>query len=561
MDYDFEFRSRRSNVMATHGMVASSQPLATLAGLDILRAGGTAADAAVAVAAALAVVEPFSTGIGGDCFALYWDNTHKQVFALNASGPTAQNANIDELLRLGYSEMPQFTGHAVSVPGTVAGWTALLGRFGKLPLAEILSPAIRYALEGYPVTEWIGSVWKLMESRLLRETVDESLPLHLQRSGTPQPSGHEFLLDGRAPEVGEVMTLRTLGETLQRIADEGRDAIYSGEFPQKLCEHVQRYGGWLTPEDLAGFEAEWVEPITADYRGVRLYECPPNGQGLAAIMAVRIAEGFDLAGMDPVERTHTLIECMRLGFAEALQWVADPHFVPAPLDELFSETYIHTRQAMIGSEKALAHLETGIKSPGGDTVYLSVVDGEGNACSFINSLYMGGGTGLVVPGTGVFLQNRGALFSLDPAHPNALEGGKRPYHTIIPGMITRKGELYASFGVMGGFVQPQAHLQVLSNLVDLGLNPQRALDMPRFRLNADIGKGVGAEDSGGEVFLEEGFSSDTLAALRSKGHHIKLLTGQKRMLLGGGQVIWRDSTSGVLIAGSDPRKDGCAMGY
>ena len=560
MDYDFEFRSRRSNVMATHGMVASSQPLATLAGLDILRAGGTAADAAVAVAAALAVVEPFSTGIGGDCFALYWDNTHKQVFALNASGPTAQNANIDELLRLGYSEMPQFTDHAVSVPGTVAGWTALLGRFGKLPLAEILSPAIRYALEGYPVTEWIGSVWKLMESRLLRETVDESLPLHLQRSGPPQPSGHEFLVDGRAPEVGEVMTLRTLGETLQRIADEGRDAIYSGEFPQKLCEHVQRYGGWLTPEDLAGFEAEWVEPITADYRGVRLHECPPNGQGLAAIMAVRIAEGFDLAGMSPVERTHTLIECMRLGFAEALQWVADPHFAPAPLDELFSEAYIHTRQAMIGSEKALAHLETGIKSPGGDTVYLSVVDGEGNACSFINSLYMGGGTGLVVPGTGVFLQNRGALFSLDPAHPNALEGGKRPYHTIIPGMITRKGELYASFGVMGGFVQPQAHLQVLSNLVDLGLNPQQALDMPRFRLNADIGKGVGAEDPGGEVFLEEGFSSDTLAALRSKGHHIKLLTGQKRMLLGGGQVIWRDSTSGVLIAGSDPRKDGCAMG-
>ena len=561
MEYDFNFQSRRSNIMATHGMVASSQPLATLAGLDLLRAGGTAADAAVAVAAALAVVEPFSTGIGGDCFALYWDNTRKRVFALNGSGPAAQNANIDDLLQLGYTEIPQFTGHAVSVPGAVAGWIALLERFGRLPLVDILSPAIRYALEGYPVTEWIGTGWKLMESRLLRETVDEGLPIHQQRSGPSQSSGHEFLVDGHATEVGEVVTLRTLGETLQRIAADGRDAIYSGEFPQKLCEHVQRYGGWLTPEDLAGFEAAWVDPISADYRGVRLHECPPNGQGLAAIMAVRIAEGFNLAEMDPVERTHTLIECMRLGFTEALQWVADPLFAPAPLDELFSEDYIHSRQAMIAPDKALVHLETGLRSPGGDTVYLSVVDGEGNACSFINSLYMGGGTGLVVPGTGVFLQNRGALFSLDPAHPNALEGGKRPYHTIIPGMLTQDGEFLASFGIMGGFVQPQAHLQVLSNLVDLGLNPQQALDLPRFRLNADIGKGVGAEDAGGEVFLEEGFSLDTLTALGNKGHHITLLSGQKRVLFGGGQVIWRDPTSGVLIAGSDPRKDGCAMGY
>ena len=561
MKIDYQFRSRRSNIMATHGVVASSQPLATLAGLDMLRAGGTAADAAIAVAAALAVVEPFSTGIGGDCFTLYWDNAQKRVLALNGSGPTAQNANIDDLLRLGYTEMPQFTGHAVSVPGAVAGWAALLERFGKFPFSQVLAPAIRYALEGYPVTEWIGAGWKLMESRLLRETVDESLPLHQQRSGPPQSSGHEFLIDGHAPEVGEVARLQTLGETLQRIAAEGPNAIYRGEFPQQLCDHVQQYGGWLTPEDLAGFEAEWVEPITADYRGVRLYECPPNGQGLAAIMAVRIAEGFDLAGMDPVERTHTLIECMRLGLTEALQWVADPHFAPAPLDKLLSEAYIQSRQAMIHPDTAVAHLETGLKSPGGDTVYLSVVDGEGNACSFINSLYMGGGTGLVVPGTGVFLQNRGALFSLDRSHPNALAGGKRPYHTIIPGMLTQNGELLASFGIMGGFVQPQAHLQIVSNLVDLGLNPQQALDMPRFRLNADIGKGVGAEDAGGEVLLEEGFSPEAIDSLKKKGHHITLLTDRQRLLFGGGQVIWRDPVRRVLIAGSDPRKDGCAFGY
>jgi gamma-glutamyltranspeptidase/glutathione hydrolase len=561
MNVDYHFRSRRSNVMATHGMVASSQPLATLAGLDMLREGGTAADAAVAVAVALSVVEPFSTGIGGDCFALYWDNRQKKVFALNGSGPAAQNANIEDILRLGYSEMPLFTGHAVSVPGTVAGWTALLTRFGKLPLAEVLVPAIQYALEGYPVTEWVGAGWKLMEGRLLRETVDESLPLHLRRSGPPQPSGHEFLIDGRAPAVGEVIQLRTLGETLQRIAAEGRDAVYTGKFPQQVCEHVRRYGGWLTPEDMTGFEAEWVEPITADYRGVRLYECPPNGQGLAAIMAARIAEGFDLAEMDPVERTHTLIECMRLGFTEALLWVADPHFSPAPLEQLLSPAYIRSRREMIRPDAVISHLETGLRSPGGDTVYLSVVDGEGNACSFINSLFMGGGTGLVVPGTGVFLQNRGALFSLDPTHPNALAGGKRPYHTIIPGMLTKDGELFASFGIMGGFMQPQAHLQVLSNLVDLDINPQQALDMPRFRLNAEDGKGVGADDPGGEVFMEEGFDAETMAALQKKGHKITFQGGRQRAQFGGGQVIRREPASGVLIAGSDPRKDGCAMGF
>lgn len=561
MNLDFIFRSRRSNVMATHGMVASSQPLATLAGLDLLRAGGTAADAAVAVAAALAVVEPFSTGIGGDCFALYWDNQQKKVFALNGSGPTSKKANIDDLLQLGFTEFPRFTGHAVSVPGTVAGWSALLDRFGKLSFAEVLAPAIRYALEGYPVTEWIGTGWKSMEHYLLREAVDETLPLHLQRPGPPQPSGHEFLIDGRAPEVGEIVRLRTLGETLQRIASEGRNAIYRGEFPRRLCEHIQRYGGWLTPDDLAAFDPEWVEPITADYRGVRLFECPPNGQGLAAVMAVRIAEGFDLAGMDAAERTHTLIECMRLGFAESLQWVADPRFSPAPLDQLFSPSYIQSRQEMIHPEKALAHLETGRGSSGGDTVYMSVVDSEGNACSFINSLFMGGGTGLVVPGTGVLLQNRGALFSLDPAHPNALAGGKRPYHTIIPGMITKEGELLASFGIMGGFMQPQAHLQVLSNLVDLGLNPQQALDMPRFRLNVEPGRGVGAEDLGGAVFLEEGFASSIVTALQSKAHQVTLQTGRERIFFGGGQVIWRNPVSGVLIGGSDPRKDGCALGY
>jgi gamma-glutamyltranspeptidase/glutathione hydrolase len=561
MQYDFEFRSRRSNVLSANGMVGSSHPLATLAGLDVLRGGGNAADAAVAAGAALNVVEPFSTGIGGDMFALYWDASAKQVYALNGSGPAARKASLEDIKASGYEQFPLFTGHAVSVPGTVAGWSALITRFGKKSLKEVISPAIRFALEGYPVTEWIGSGWKFMESRLLRDTVDESLPKHLQRSGPRQPSGHEFLMDGKAPEVGQKVKLPTLGRTLQGIASEGKDFFYEGEFARHLCDYVQKYGGWLEPSDLSGFTAEWVQPIHADYHGVRLFECPPNGQGLAAVMAARIADGFDLAGMNWVDRTHTLIECLRLGFTEALQWVADPHYFDIPFNDLFSDGYIQARRQMIDPNQAIQTLQSGIQPVGEDTVYLSVVDGEGNACSFINSLYMGGGSGLIVPGTGVFLQNRASLFSLDPAHPNALEGSKRPYHTIIPAMLTKEGELFASFGIMGGFMQPQAHLQVMSNLVDFGHTPQQALDMPRFCLNINHGDGVGASDAGGEVLLEKGFGFDDMAALRLRGHRVAPISGRQRAVFGGGQVIQRDPDTGILTAGSDPRKDGCAMGW
>lgn len=561
MQYDFEFRSRRSNVFSKNGMVASSQPLATLAGLDVLRKGGTAADAAVAVAAALNVVEPFSTGIGGDVFALFWDATEKQIFALNGSGPAAQNASIEDLKKAGHEQYPLFTGHAVSVPGTVGGWSALLDRFGCLRLKDVLSPAIRYALEGYPVTEWIVSGWKLMESRLLRNYGEEDLPKHQRRNGPSQPSAHEFLVDGEAPQVGDLVKLSTLGQTLQGIDSHGKDYIYEGDFAKQLCDYVQKYGGWLEPSDLSGFEAEWVQPIYADYHGVRLYECPPNGQGLAAIMAAKIADGFNLTEMDWKDRTHTLIECMRLGFTEALQWVTDPHFVEIPYNEIFSDAYVQERRERIEPNKALRHLQSGIQSMGDDTVYLSVVDGEGNACSLINSLYMGGGTGLILPGTGMFLQNRASLFSLDPEHPNALEGGKRPYHTIIPGMLTKDGELFASFGIMGGFMQPQAHLQVMSNLIDYNNNPQQALDMRRFCLNLNIGDGVGAEDPGGEVLLEKGFTFDEMAALRMRGHRVSPIQGRQRAVFGGGQIILRNPETGVLTAGSDPRKDGCAMGW
>ena len=557
-----KYRSRRSNVLATHGMVASSQPLAVQAGLAILKQGGNAADAAVAVAAMLNVVEPISTGIGGDMFALFWDAKTRTVTALNGSGRAPAGASIDELKRLGYMRMPTFTGHTVSVPGAVAGWSDLLARHGRMSLADVLQPAIETAERGFPVSELIARGWATQVKKLLRASDWISGDLD---NGPPQPSGHELLIEGRAPRPGEIIRLPTLAETLRGIAAEGKAYIYQGEFARKLSEHVQRYGGWITPEDMARHESTWEDPLTASYRGVTLYECPPNGQGLAAILAVKLASGFDLAGMGEADRVHVMIESMRLAFADALQWVCDPAQVAIPLDELLDEDYIAARRQFIRMERASRSVTHGFpripRPQGADTVYLSVVDEEGNACSFINSLYMGTGTGLVVPGTGVALQNRAALFFLDPEHPNALAPNKRPYHTIIPAMLSRDGELLASFGVMGGFMQPQGHFQVVVNMIDLGMSPQMALDAPRWQLNVGAGGGMGAHEPGGLVLIEEGWDFDTLADLGRRGHHLSPVDGFRRSVFGGGQIIWRDPDTGVLIGGSDPRKDGCAAGW
>jgi gamma-glutamyltranspeptidase/glutathione hydrolase len=569
MNFDAVFRSRRSNVLATRGIVATSQPLAAQAGLDILKAGGNAADAAVAAAAMLGVVEPMSTGIGGDCFALYWDARAKQVTALNGSGRAPAAASIDELRRLGYTRMPIFTGHAVSVPGAVAGWSDLLVRHGRMAVADVLQPAIWTAENGFPVTELIATGWAGQVEKLRRapdwqsgdQPVSAGAVLDGRLyNGPEQPSGCELLIDGRAPRPGELMRIPSLAETMRRIAAEGRDAIYLGEFARQLSEHVQRYGGWITPADMAVHVSTWEEPITADYRGFTLYECPPNGQGLAAILAVNLAAGFDLAAMDEAERLHTMIECMRLAFADALQWVCDPRMVGIPLVELCSVEYADRQRRRIDPRRAAQHVPHGDPLAGSDTVYLSVVDGEGNGCSFISSLYMGAGTGLVVPGTGVSLQNRASLFVLDPDHPNGLAPNKRPYHTIIPAMTAKEGELHASFGVMGSYMQPHGHFQVLVNLVDLGMAPQQALDMPRWRL-AVQGGGLGAQQPGGLVLMEKGWDFATMAELTRRGHRLAPVDGFGRSTFGGGQIILRDSDTGVLTAGSDPRKDGCAVGY
>jgi gamma-glutamyltranspeptidase / glutathione hydrolase len=557
MKIDAVFRSRRSNVMATRGMVATSQPLAAQAGLQMLQAGGTAADAAVATAAMLNVVEPVSTGIGGDMFALYWDAKTKQVTALNGSGRAAAAASIGELRDLGYSQMPTYTGHTVSIPGAVAGWSDLLERHGRMTLADLLQPAIWTAENGYPVSEIIANGWAGGVDKLRRTPGWQSGDLD---NGPEQPSGHELLIDGRAPRAGEVMRIPTLGETMRGIAADGKAYIYNGEFARKLSEHVQRYGGWITPADLAAHTSTWDEPITANYRGYTLYECPPNGQGLAAVIAVNLAAGFDLASMSEVDRLHTMIECMRLGFADAQQWVCDPRVSSIPLAGLVSRDYANGRRKRIDPKRAAQQVPYGDPMAGSDTVYLCTADGEGNACSFINSLYKGTGTGLVVPGTGVSLQNRAALFELDPHHPNALAPNKRPYQTIIPAMTVHEGELHAAYGVMGGYMQPQGHFQVLVNLVDFDMSPQQALDMPRFML-AGPDAGLGAQEAGGLVNMEEGWSHATLAELARRGHRLVPVDGFGRIDFGGGQVILRDPATGVLIGGSDPRKDGCAVGW
>lgn len=555
------FQSRRSDVLGCNGMAASSQPLAVQAGIEILRQGGNAASAAIAVAAVLSVVEPTSTGIGGDCFALHFDAGTNRVTALNGSGRAPDGASIQELRNLGYSRMPQFTGHSVSVPGTVAGWHDLLERHGNMSLAEVLPQAIRYAEEGFPVSEWIARSWHSQAPKLRRDPDWDTPDLDV---GPPQQSGHELLINGRAPRAGEVMTMPEMGSTLRGIAESGPSYIYRGEFAERLAKHVQTYGGWITPKDMAGHTSTWEESLKRSYRGYTLHECPPNGQGLAALMAIGLAEGFDLARMSEGDRVHVMVESMRLAFADAQRYVFDPKAIDLETDFLLTDDYLAHRRGTISMSQAADDVPFGMPLASSDTVYLSVIDGEGNACSFINSLYMGTGSGLVVPGTGISLQNRAALFEVQDDHPNALAPGKRPYHTIIPALVTQGHNLVASLGVMGGFMQPQGHFQMMANLYDHGMSPQRALDAPRWQLGGPVmgvSNSLGTCSEGGQLSLEKGFEPETYELLARRGHKVSAKEGYARGGFGGGQIICRHPESGVLTAGSDPRKDGCAAGW
>ena len=531
------YDSRRSTVLARNGMVATSQPLAALAGVRQMMQGGNAVDAAVAAAAVLNVVEPVSTGVGGDMFALVWNNKEKSLRALNGSGRSPSAASLEELRAKGHNRMPESGVHTVTVPGAVHGWETILESCGTMSLSQVLQPAIEYAQEGFPVSDIIAFQWSNQLDKLSR-----------------LPSGQEMLLNGRTPKEGEVMRIPTLARTLNAIAEGGSEAFYNGELADKIAAFVQEQSGWLSTEDLAAHTSDWEEPISTDYRGVTCWECPPNGQGIAALEALNIAEGFDLKGMGPQspDAYHHLIESMRLAFADAFEYVADPGQASVPTAELISKDYARTRRALIDPKRAMDTVPYGRVHGGSDTVYISSVDGEGNACSFIYSIYANFGTGMVVPGTGIALHNRGSLFSLDPGHRNALAPGKRPYHTIIPGMATIDGELYLCYGVMGAFMQPQGHLQVISNVVDFGMDPQAALNALRFAVSQN------------DVALEEGISPQVVDYLAARGHRTRLIHGYHRGIsggFGGAQLIQRDPETGVLRGGSEPRKDGCAIGW
>ncbi len=530
------FPSRRSAVMARHGMVATSQPLAAMAGLRALMDGGNAADAAVTAAAMLNVVEPMSTGIGGDCFALIYEAKTGQVTALNGSGRAPAAFTLEEAQRRGLTPergIPLTGPLPVTVPGTVSGWTALLDRFGTMSLAGCLAPAIATAEAGFPVSELISGGWQRSAEKLSKDP--EAARVYLP-----------------APEPGQIHRQPDLARTLRTIAEGGAEAFYREPLAERIAACVQSWGGYLTADDLAAHTATWEMPIHTFYRDVEMLEHPPNGQGLAALVALNIVEGYDLAGMDYFDpaRWHVMIEAMRLGMADAAGYVADPAAVDVPVEGLLSKGYAAGRRALIRPDRALELAIPG-QPEHRDTVYLTVVDGQGNAVSFINSLYYGFGSGLVVPGTGICLQDRGACFSLAPGHPNALAGGKRPYHTIIPAMALKGGRLWLSFGVMGGFMQPQGHLQVLANLVDYGLSPQEALDAPRFRVD---------ELGSRKVAVETGVPLKTRKTLAALGHDVRPETTFSPGF-GGGQVIAVDAETGALTGGSDPRRDGCAVGF
>ncbi len=540
LDEFMPYPSRRSVVVGTRGMAAASQPLAVAAGIKMLDQGGNAADAAVAMAAVLAVTEPGSTGLGGDCFALYYEASTCQVYALNGSGRAPRALTLERLRREGFStELPPFHPYTITVPGACAGWCDLVERFGRLSLAAILEPSIELAERGFAVAPLTAYFWQRGAETQLRHALN----------------GGELLMEGRAPRAGEVFRNPNLARVLQQIATHGKKAFYEGPIAEAIVDTVQKAGGCLALEDLAAHHSTWDKPLAVTYRHFKVWECPPNGQGLTALLALNILKGYDLTTVDPLssQRLHLQIEALRLAFADAFRYIADPAWGNLPSDALLSDTYAAERRALIHPQRALMQVCPGEPLKGSDTVYFCVVDEMGNACSMVNSNYMGFGTGIVPRGCGFSLQNRGLNFSLDPNHPNALQPGKRPYHTIIPALVTHEEDdtLFAVVGVMGGFMQPQGHVQVITALVDDGLDPQSALDRPRFC--------VQVQEPGGRVAVEEGIPEPTLAALATMGHPIERVSGMGRALFGRGQIILRDRESGVLWGGSDPRADGCAL--
>ena len=532
----------RSAVLARHGMAATSQPLATAAAIRVLQQGGNAVDAAIAANAVLAVVEPMSCGPGGDLFALVWDARTRTLHGLNASGRAPYAATIALFRERGLAEIPARGPLSWSVPGCVDGWDRLRSRFGTMAWPDLLAPAIAYAEEGFPVSEVIAAEWRASAPGLARVPTSAAC----------------FLPGGRAPAFGEVFRNPDLARSLRTIARGGRDAFYRGPLAEAIVAYSGRAGGLFDRTDFADHTGTWVEPVSTNYRGFDVWELPPNGQGIAALQMLNLLEPHDLRGMGPgsAGALHLMIEAKKLAFEDRARFYADPEFARVPVAALISKAYAGRRGTLIRPDRANDRPTPGDPAQA-DTIYLTVVDGDRNCVSLIQSLFNGFGSGHVPGDLGFALQNRGCLFALDPAHANRLEPHKRPFHTIIPGFVTRGGAPWLSFGVMGGDMQPQGHVQVLSNLIDFGMDVQSAGDAPRFlHLGSSDPTGTPAR-GGGSVALESGIGAEARRALEARGHHLVEAAGG----FGGYQAIRIDVEAGVLMGGSDPRKDGAAMGY
>ena len=530
----------RSEVIAAHGMVASSHPLATQIGLEILKQGGSAVDAAIAVNAALGLMEPTGNGIGGDLFAIVWDAKTKKLYGLNASGPAPQKLSLEYFQNNNLSEYPEFGPLPVTVPGAVAGWSELHNKFGKLPIKSLFKPTIEYAKDGFPVTETIAYYFESNKQRF-----------------QDYPNFKEvWMANGDVPKTGEIFKNPALGRTLEILSEKGLDQFYTGKIAKITANFIQEQGGFLSYEDLASFQPEWVEPISTNYRGFDVWELPPNTQGLATLQILNILESFNLAelGLFSPEYIHLFIEAKKLAFADRAKFYSDPRFAELPIETLLSKDYAAKRRTEINPKKAALVDASGLPQHG-DTVYLATADEKGNMVSLIQSNYSGMGSGMTPPDLGFMLQNRGSLFSLDPKHLNVVAGGKRSFHTIIPAFVTKDGEPFISFGVMGGATQPQAQAQVLINIIDFGMNLQEAGDAPRIVHSGSSQPSGSRMKNGGTVSLESAFDEKIRKELIKMGHKLKYEKGS----FGGYQAIMKKN--GVYYGASESRKDGQAAGY
>jgi gamma-glutamyltranspeptidase/glutathione hydrolase len=534
----------RSEVIARHGMAATAQPLATQAALEILRAGGNAVDAAIAANAVLALVEPVSCGPGGDLFAMVWDPKTKRLYGLNGSGRSPKSLTLDEFRKRELKHVPQIGPLPVSVPGCVDAWCELSKRFGKLPLEKVLAPAIRYAREGAPITELIAFYWQRNAAVLEKfENFKE----------TYMPNGH-------APRTGEVFANPRLAATLERIAKGGRDAFYGGEVAQTIEAYMKRNGGFLTAEDMAAHHSEWVEPVSTSYRGYDVWELPPNGQGIAALEMLNLLEGYDVKamGFGTPAYVHAFVEAKKLAFEDRARLYADPAFVKVPVAELISKKYADERRKLIRLDRAAKSYPVGNPATEhGDTTCLATADEEGCMVSLIQSNYRGMGSGMTPDGLGFVLQDRGELFDLEAGRPNSYAPGKRPFHTIIPAFVTKDGDPWLAFAVMGGATQPQGHVQILVNMIDFGMNTQEAGDAPRILHEGSSEPTGETMTDGGKVSLESGIPYETARELAKKGHVVGTNVGD----YGGYQGIRWDPVNKVYFGASESRKDGQAAGY